>query len=89
MALTESERLKAQRNTESAEIAKLKKAGEDTEDRQAKVRAIGDRIKEMEDKAKAVDDRFYEVLAGVPNIPHESVPVGASADDNVDRKSVV
>ena len=83
-ALTESETLKAQRNTESADIAKLKKAGEDTADRQAKVRAIGDRIKELEDKAKAVDERFYEVLAGVPNMPHESVPVGTSADDNAE-----
>lgn len=82
--MTESETLKAQRNTESADIAKLKKAGEDTEDRQAKVRAIGDRIKELEDKAKAVDERFYEVLAGVPNLPHESVPAGASADDNLE-----
>ena len=81
-ALTESEGLKAQRNVESGEIAKLKKAGEDTTEQQAKVRAIGDRIKELEDKAKEVDDRFYEVLAGVPNVPHESVPAGASADDN-------
>jgi len=83
-ALTESETLKAQRNSESNEIAKLKKAGEDTAEQQAKVRAIGDRIKELEEKAKAVDDRFYEVLAGVPNIPHESVPTGASADDNIE-----
>ena len=83
-ALTESETLKAQRNSESNEIAKLKKAGEDTADQQAKVRAIGDRIKELEEKAKAVDDRFYEVLAGVPNIPHESVPTGASVDDNIE-----
>jgi seryl-tRNA synthetase len=83
-ALTESETLKAQRNTESGEIAKLKKAGQDTADQQTKVRAIGERIKELEDKAKEVDDRFYEVLAGVPNIPHESVPTGASADDNLE-----
>jgi seryl-tRNA synthetase len=83
-ALTESETLKAQRNAESGEIAKLKKAGQDTADQQAKVRAIGDRIKELEDKAKEVDDRFYEVLAGVPNVPHESVPTGASADDNLE-----
>lgn len=83
-ALTESETLKAQRNAESGEIAKLKKAGQDTADQQAKVRAIGDRIKALEDKAKEVDDRFYEVLAGVPNVPHESVPTGASADDNLE-----
>ena len=83
-ALTESETLKAQRNTDSEQIALLRKAGQDTTEQQAKVRAIGDRIKELEEKAKAVDARFYDVLAGVPNIPHESVPVGASADDNVE-----
>lgn len=83
-ALTESETLKAQRNTESGEIAKLKKAGHDTSEQQAKVRAIGDRIAALEEATKAVDARFYEVLAGVPNVPHESVPVGASADDNVE-----
>jgi seryl-tRNA synthetase len=83
-ALTESETLKAQRNTESGEIAKLKKAGQDTADQQAKVRAIGDRIAALEEATKAADARFYEVLAGVPNVPHESVPVGASADDNVE-----
>ena len=83
-ALTESETLKAQRNTESGEIAKLRKAGTDTTDQQAKVRAIGDRIAALEEATKAVDARFYEVLAGVPNLPHESVPVGASADENVE-----
>ena len=83
-ALTESETLKAQRNAESGEIAKLKKAGEDTAEQQAKVRAIGDRIAALEEAAKAVDARFYDVLAGVPNLPHESVPAGASADDNLE-----
>lgn len=81
-ALVESETLKAQRNSESAEIAKLKKAGQDTADQQAKVRAIGDRIAALEQSVNDVDTRFYDVLAGVPNIPHESVPTGASADDN-------
>jgi seryl-tRNA synthetase len=83
-ALTESETLKAQRNSESDQIAMMRKAGQDTAGQQAKVRAIGDRIKELEDKAKAVDLRFYDVLAGVPNIPHESVPTGVSADENVE-----
>ena len=83
-ALTESETLKAQRNAESGEIAKLKKAGEDTAEQQAKVRTIGDRIAALEEAAKAVDARFYDVLAGVPNLPHESVPAGASADDNLE-----
>jgi seryl-tRNA synthetase len=83
-ALTESESLKAQRNAESAGIAQAKKAGQDTSEQQARVRATGERIAGLEDTVKAVDARFYDFLAGIPNIPHESVPVGASADDNVE-----
>lgn len=83
-AVTESETLKASRNAESAEIAKLKKAGADTAEQQSKVRAIGDRIAELEQKAKDVDARFYDFLAGVPNLPHGSVPQGRSAADNAE-----
>jgi len=82
-ALTESESLKAQRNTESMEIGKLKKSGADTSELQAKVRALGDRAAELEKKAAELDDRFRELLAGIPNTPHASVPVGRSAEDNV------
>src|SRR5262249_53226230 len=83
-ALTEAETLKAQRNTESMEIAKLKKAGADTTEQQQRVRAIGDRIAELDETAKALDEKFREILAGIPNIPHESVPVGKSEHDNVE-----
>ena len=81
-ALTESEGLQAQRNAESAEIAKLRKAGVDTAEQQAKVRSIGDRIAELAEAAKSVDAKFYDFLATVPNVPHASVPSGRSADDN-------
>ncbi len=83
-ALTEAEQLKAQRNSESMEIAKLKKAGADTAEQQAKVRAIGDRITELDQTASALDEKFRDILAGIPNLPHESVPVGKSEHDNVE-----
>jgi seryl-tRNA synthetase len=83
-ALTEAEALKAHRNAESQEIAKLRKAGQDTTERQQKVREAGDQIAALDEKAKALDDRFRELLAGVPNTPHESVPTGKSAEDNVE-----
>jgi seryl-tRNA synthetase len=83
-ALTEAERLKADRNSESQEIAKLRKAGQDTADRQAQVRQLGDRITGLDEQAKALDDRFREMLAGVPNTPHASVPIGKSAEANVE-----
>ncbi len=83
-ALTEAESLKAHRNAESQEIAKLRKAGQDTAERQQQVRSLGERIAALDDKAKALDDRFRELLAGVPNTPHASVPTGKSAEDNVE-----
>ncbi len=83
-AVTESEQLKAQRNTESGAIAKLRKQGIDTTELQQKVRAMGERSSALDEKVKALDESFQEMLAGIPNIPHESVPVGKTADDNVE-----
>ncbi len=87
-ALTQSEQLKAQRNTETQEIGKLRKSGEDTSARQAAVREMAEKISALEDQAKQLDDQFRELLAGVPNIPHESVPVGRSAADNLEVRRV-
>ncbi len=83
-ALTEAERLKAQRNAESAEIGRLRKSGEDTADRQRELRAIGERIDGLDAKAKTLDDSYRDLLARVPNTPHESVPVGPDASANVE-----
>jgi seryl-tRNA synthetase len=83
-AITEAEELKARRNAESAEIARLRKAGTDTTERQQQVREIGNRIAALDEQIKALDESFRELLAGIPNLPHESVPVGRSADDNVE-----
>jgi seryl-tRNA synthetase len=83
-AVTESEQLKAQRNSESAAIAKLRREGADTSAQQQKVREIGDRISALDEKVKQLDESFKGLMAGIPNLPHESVPVGKSADDNVE-----
>jgi len=83
-AVTEIETLKAQRNAESQEIGKRKKAGEDTETLQAAVRGIGERITSLDEQVKAIDEEFKLTLAGIPNLPHESVPKGQSDADNVE-----
>ncbi|HYP14185.1 MAG TPA: serine--tRNA ligase [Bryobacteraceae bacterium] len=83
-ALTEAERLKADRNGASQEIAQLRKQGQDTADRQAQVRQMGERITALDEEAKRLDELFRELLAGIPNIPHESVPEGSSEHDNVE-----
>ena len=81
-AITEAEELKARRNTESAEIAASRKAGTDTTARQQQVREIGSRIASLDEQIKALDEQFRELLAGIPNLPHETVPVGRGAEDN-------
>jgi seryl-tRNA synthetase len=83
-AVTESEQLKAQRNAATQEIGKLRKAGDDTTERQQKVREMGERTAALDAAAGQLDDQFRLMLAGVPNMPHPSVPTGKSADDNVE-----
>jgi seryl-tRNA synthetase len=83
-ALTESEQIKAQRNAETQEIARLRKAGEDTSARQQQVRDMAERIAALDQQAATLDEAFRQMMAGVPNLPHESVPTGKSAEDNVE-----
>ena len=83
-AITETEELKAKKNAASAEIGKLKKSGADTGGAQAAVREVSDRIGLLDEVVKALDEEFRAMLAGIPNVPQESVPVGRSAEDNVE-----
>ncbi len=83
-AITEAEQLSAEQNALSREIPKLKAAGQDTSEIQAKSRAMGDRKAALAKQSDELDAQFREMLATIPNIPHESVPIGKSADDNVE-----
>jgi seryl-tRNA synthetase len=87
-AIAESEQLKARRNTESAEIGKLRREGIDTTERQQQVRAMGERITVLEAEEKAAEESFRQILEGIPNLPHESVPVGTGEADNVEVRRV-
>jgi seryl-tRNA synthetase len=83
-AITEAETAKAHRNKASEEIAKLKKAGQDATAAMAQTKELRERISTLEKTASDLDARLHEILAGIPNLPHASVPVGRSADDNVE-----
>ncbi len=87
-AITESEELKARRNAESQEIARLRREGADTSARQLEVRAIGERVTALEEQVKSADESFRELMTGIPNLPHESVPAGRNAEDNVEVRRV-
>src|SRR5580704_10364253 len=62
-AVTEAEQLKARRNSESAEISRLRKEGVDTGVQQVELRAMGDRISALDEKVKALDESFKTLLA--------------------------
>jgi len=83
-AVTETEALKSRVNIDSVEIGKLKREGADTTERQESVRAMKAQIAALDEQVKVVEEQFRDLLAGIPNLPHESVPVGKSADDNVE-----
>jgi seryl-tRNA synthetase len=83
-ALTELEGLRHERNTLSEEVGRLKKAGQHAEAEAfiRRVKEINQQIKALEEKVEAFEPWVREFLLGLPNLPHESVPLGASADDN-------
>jgi seryl-tRNA synthetase len=83
-AITEAEELKARRNGQTLVIQELRRQGQDTSGRQQIVRELANQIGALDEQVKALDESFRELLAGIPNLPHESVPVGRSAEDNVE-----
>ena len=83
-AITSAETMKAQRNRASEEIAKLKKSGQDASALIAETKALREQVEELGKAAEEYETRLQQILVGIPNIPHASVPVGKSADDNVE-----
>ena len=82
VAITETENLKAQRNRTSDEIAKLKKNKQDATAQIEETKNLRGQIEEREKAAEAADAELREILNSIPNLPHESVPVGRSEADN-------
>jgi seryl-tRNA synthetase len=83
-AIAAAETLKAHRNRASEEVAKLKKTGGDATSLITETKDMREQIQELEKAAEEYDGRLQKVLTGLPNIPHESVPVGKSAENNVE-----
>ena len=84
LVITSAERLKAERNKASEEIARMKKSGEDASSLLALMKQVSDKIKRDDETITTLDEKLKQFLLTVPNIPHASVPVGKSAVDNVE-----
>jgi seryl-tRNA synthetase len=85
-AITAVESLQAQRNRASEEIAKLKKSGQDASSQIQKTKELREQIQESEKRAAEQEARLREILTSIPNLPHTSVPVGKSGEDNVEAR---
>jgi seryl-tRNA synthetase len=78
----DTENLQSERNSKSKEIGKLKAQGQDTAAVMAAVSAFGTQLDDKKSQLKLVQDDLSALLMEIPNIPHDSVPLGASEDDN-------
>src|SRR5664279_1012979 len=85
-AITAAETLQARRNRASEEIAKLKKSGQDASAQINETKNLREQIQESEKKAAEQESRLREILTSIPNLPHASVPVGNSSEDNVEAR---
>ncbi len=84
---TETETLQNERNTRSKGIGKAKAAGEDIQPLLAEVQNLGDQLDAAKERLNEVQAQLDNLLLGVPNIPHESVPEGADEDENVEVRT--
>lgn len=82
--LVRVEELKNFRNTSSQEVGRMKKAGQDPTELMEKVRQVGKEIAALDDEAKAVEEQMDTILLNIPNLPHESVPIGPDENSNVE-----
>jgi len=76
--IKQSEAMKSDRNKTSDEIAKLRKAGSDATDKIERLRELGKTIETLEKELKEVEAQWENLLLVIPNMPHESVPVGSA-----------
>ena len=86
--IQEVEELKNRRNTVSQEVSVLKREKKDAEHLIQEMKQVNDRIKALDDELRVLEEELEHILLTIPNIPHDSVPIGESEDDNVDSQNM-
>jgi seryl-tRNA synthetase len=84
--IVEAEQLKSKRNDVSAQVAALKRDKQDADHLITEMREVGDQIKAIDDELRVVEEALENLLLSIPNIPHESVPIGETEDDNIEAR---
>ncbi len=82
--IAKTEELKAKKNQVSAEIPKLKKTGQDTTSIFEEMKKVGEEIAQLDSQLKEVEEKIDTILRHTPNLAHASVPVGKSAEENIE-----
>jgi seryl-tRNA synthetase len=83
---TRTQELQSSRNTLAKKIGQAKAKGEDAASLMAEANSINARLVALEKSFEGVQQRLHEFLAALPNLPHDSVPIGRSAADNLERR---
>jgi seryl-tRNA synthetase len=84
--LSQVEQLKNQRNVVSKEIGKLKREGKNADQLVEEMGQVGEQIKVLDEEVRQIDEKLKEIVMGIPNIPHESLPVGADESYNREER---
>ena len=82
----EADELKNKRNVVSEEIGKMRSQKQDASSLIEEMKGVSDAIKELDEKIKALEEKIEEFLLNVPNIPHESVPIGKDETENIELR---
>jgi len=82
--LASTDAIKNRRNEVSPQIGQMKKQGLDTSQLQAEIRQLGEQIKASDEQLRTIEESLQSLLLLVPNLPHESVPVGSDERANVE-----
>lgn len=82
--ILETEQLKKKRKDVSAQIAVLKKENRDAEDLIVEMREVGEQIKKLDEELRVIEEELNALLLSIPNLPHETVPIGDTEDENVE-----
>jgi len=80
--LKQTEELKGLRNRVTEEIGRMKKEGLDARESIQEMRKVGEQIRGLDQEISGVEDQLKAFLLGIPNLPHESVPLGEGSQDN-------
>ena len=87
-AQVRTQELQSKRNASSKQIGELKRKGEDTSALMAEMGSVGEELKAIEAELEGIQAKLTDALLAIPNLPHASVPVGKSADENVEVRRV-